>query len=149
MSIGRTIGCLAVALAVALAPAAYARDEALHLPIKEVTEDAGNKARLGSDVALYFGAQATPAIETALGTASTSKKTNAFNKGDAEACRWAMLSALLTLVSSARSRGADAVVDIRSNYQHVEFSSETEYECHAGNLMAGVAFTGRLVKLKK
>ena len=40
-----------------------------------------------------------------------------------------------------------AVVNIRSNYKNIEFSSETEYECGAGNVSGGTAFVGDVVKL--
>ena len=40
----------------------------------------------------------------------------------------------------------DAVVNIKSNYKHHEFSSSTEFECGAGNIIAGVALKADLVK---
>ena len=40
----------------------------------------------------------------------------------------------------------DAVVNIESNYKNRQFSSETEFECGAGAIMAGVALKGTLVK---
>jgi hypothetical protein len=43
--------------------------------------------------------------------------------------------------------GGNAIVNIRSNYKNVEFSSETEYECGAGNVTGGTVFVGDVVKL--
>jgi hypothetical protein len=40
----------------------------------------------------------------------------------------------------------DAVVNIESNYKNRQFSNETEFECGAGAIMAGVALKGTLVK---
>jgi hypothetical protein len=44
--------------------------------------------------------------------------------------------------------GANAVVNIISYYRKVPMSSDTQYECHAGTLMAGVALKGDFVKIE-
>ena len=67
-------------------------------------------------------------------------------KSDKEACEWVMLSALKALQQRAITENMDAVVNIESNYKHRHFASETEFECGAGALMAGVALKGTLVK---
>jgi hypothetical protein len=136
-------------LLAALAPSAQARDTTLHLPIKDVLEHPEYKTRLGSDIALYFGKQAAPATQQSFGEVVTNRKTNSFGKPDEEACRWAMLAALLQLVERARQDGGDAVVDITSYYKRQEFVSDSEYECHAGGFIAGLALKGRIVKLKR
>ena len=79
--------------------------------------------------------------------ARTNKKTNFFNKSDQEGCDWAFLSAMITMTQYAQRVGGNAIVNIRSNYKSIEFSSETEYECGAGNVTGGVAFVGDVVKL--
>ena len=76
------------------------------------------------------------------GPATTNRKTNALNKSDEEACRWVLMSALVALQDAAKDRGANAVVDIVSNYKGREYASATRYECGAGTLMAGVALKG-------
>jgi hypothetical protein len=141
--------CAVVLLFAALAPAAHARDTVLHLPVKDVLDDPGYKTRLGSDVAFYFGNQAVPGVPQRLAEVVTNRKTNSFGKPDLEACRWAMLSALLQLVERTRELGGDAVVDVRSFFKRVEFVSDTEYECHAGGIIAGVTLKGQIVKLKQ
>ena len=60
-----------------------------------------------------------------------------------------MLSALKALQQRAVKEGMDAVVGIESNYKKRHFVSETEFECGAGALMAGVALKGTLVKFQK
>ena len=45
--------------------------------------------------------------------------------------------------------GADAVINIVSNYKHKEMSSQTEFECHDGNIVSGVALKADFVKLAK
>jgi len=66
----------------------------------------------------------------------------------AEACRWVALSALRALQDGAKSRGANAVVDIVSYYKKNEFKSTTSYECYAGAILAGVALKGTYAKVK-
>ena len=55
---------------------------------------------------------------------------------------------MLALQKRAHSVGADAVVNIVSNYKNIENSSATEFECHEGNIMSGVALKREFVKLK-
>jgi uncharacterized protein YbjQ (UPF0145 family) len=59
-----------------------------------------------------------------------------------------MLSALLALHQRAITLGANAVVNIRSNYKNDLFRSDTEYTCGAGGLMAGVALIGDFVLIE-
>jgi hypothetical protein len=105
------------------------------------------ESKINSSIRLFFGDQEHPAIERTVGTYSANKKTNAFNKSDKEACEWAFLSAIITLQNRAVTEGANAVVNIRSYYYKNEFSSATEFECGAGNVVAGVTLKGDVVKL--
>ena len=107
------------------------------------------KARLGDDVAFRFGDGKVPAGAQQLGEFVTNKKTNSVGKPDEEACRWAMLSALLELRERAAKEGGNAVVNIVSYYKKETYSSPTDYECHAGGIIAGVALKGVVVKLRK
>ena len=50
------------------------------------------------------------------------------------------------LQEGARGVNAKAVVEIVSYYKKREFSSATEFECHVGTLMAGVALKGSYAK---
>jgi hypothetical protein len=45
--------------------------------------------------------------------------------------------------------GANAVVNIVSFYQKNVMSSPTEFECHAGAVIAGVALKGDFVKVEE
>lgn len=142
------MGLLALAGIVAAA-AAQARDSEYKLKIDEVLQRADFKDKLGSDVRFYFGDAKTPAVGQTLGEFVTNKKTNSFGKPDEEACRWAMLSALLELRERANREGGNAVIRIVSFYKKATFSSATEYDCHAGGFVAGVALKGTVAKLKK
>ncbi|MDE1308731.1 hypothetical protein L9W77_17725 [Vibrio aestuarianus] len=77
------------------------------------------------------------------------KKTNAFNKTDEEACNWVFLSAMIALKDRAIKEGGNAVVNIKSNYKNNLTSSNDTFQCGAGAVMAGVALSGEVVKLKK
>ncbi|WP_341675748.1 hypothetical protein [Niveibacterium sp. SC-1] len=139
---------LVVALAACAAFSAQARDTELHLPLQDALNSADAKAKLTGEVKFFFGDQKHGAVAQEMGSDVTNQKTNAFNKSDEEACQWVFLSAMLQLQKRAKDLGADAVVDIQSFYKKDPFVSATEYECHAGALMAGVALKGRFVKLK-
>lgn len=142
-----TIAVSAAAMA-AIAPA-QARDTKHMLPIADAMAANDARNRLGDTVQFYFGDQKTPAILERLGSDKTSQKTNSFGKSAQTACNWAFLSAMLRLQERARELGANAVVNIVSNYKNVESSSATEFECHDGAMMTGVALKGEFVKLKR
>jgi uncharacterized protein YbjQ (UPF0145 family) len=136
---------LALAIALSAASAAHARDTDYKLRVDDVLQNAEYKARLGDDVSFSFGNQRAVGGES-LGEYVANEKTNSFGKSDETACRWAMLSALLKLKQRAKQLGGDAVVNIVSYYKKAEFSSPTEFDCHAGALVAGVALKGTVVK---
>lgn len=127
---------------------AHASDRKVMLPITGAMTSNDASTRLDDSVKFYFGKQATPKIEKRFVSDKTSKKTNAFGKSDEKACNWVFLSSMLQLQARAKELGANAVINIVSNYDNVEFSSETEFECHAGAIMAGVALKGDFVKIK-
>jgi uncharacterized protein YbjQ (UPF0145 family) len=138
---------LAVAVVICAVGAAHARDDRQMHSIALAFDTKDAKERLDPGVKLYFGKLEYPAVERVIGEWKTNKKTNAVGKSDQEACQWAFLSAMLQLQKRAREEGGDAVVEIKSVYRDVPTVSETEFVCGAGNLMAGVAFRGKVVKL--
>ncbi len=128
-----------------LSGTAQARDDVLTLPLNTIIGTDKAKQTL-LDIPIYFAGQSHPEIGKDTVEVSTSRKTNAFGKSDNEACQWVLLSALKVLQDAALKRGYDAVVNIRSNYKHNEFSSATKFQCGAGSIMAGVALKGDLAK---
>jgi len=138
---------IAAAAVAAVAPA-QARDNKMMMSIENAMNDNDARNRLGDSVKFYFGAQKTPAIAKKLSTDQTSQKTNSFGKSPEKSCNWAFLSAMLRLQARAKELGADGVVNIVSNYKNVENASETEFECHDGAMMTGVALKGDFVKFK-
>jgi len=140
---------LASMVVLSLAASVEARNTKYDLPIAGVTQNPDFQSKLGTDVSYYFADQKTSKVEQTLGEYVTNKKTNSFNKSDESACQWAFLSALLELRDRAKEEGGNAVINIISFYQKDPFSSETEYECHAGGVIAGVALKGTVAKLAK
>jgi uncharacterized protein YbjQ (UPF0145 family) len=126
---------------------AHARDTKHILPIAAAmaTKDADEK--LERSVKFFFGQQEFSKVVTNLGTDVSNRKTNAFGKSDEKACNWAFLSAMIALEKRAKQLGANAVVNIVSYYRKVEMSSMTDFECHAGAVIAGVALKGEFVKI--
>ena len=129
------------------APVADARDTLQKLSLSSALEKAQASGKLAPGIKLFFGTQKFGKPTAQLGPARTNKKTNFFNKTDVEGCEWAFLSSMIALTQYAQRVGGNAIVNIRSNYKNNVFSSETEYECGAGNVTGGTAFIGDVVKL--
>lgn len=129
-----------------MAAPAQARDTELHLPFAEVLDMPQAKEKLDGSVKFYLAGQKTPKVLERLGSNFSNRKTNGVGKSDEEGCRWAALSALIALQEEAKSKGANAVVDIVSYYKKDEFKSDTEYECHAGAVIIGVTLKGTYAK---
>ena len=128
---------------------AFARDTKLMMPIEAAMADNNARGRLGDSVKFYFGNQATPKVLERLVIDQTSQKTNSFGKTPERSCNWAFLSAMLQLQKRALAVGANAVVNIVSNYGNIPMSSDTEFECHDGAIMSGVALKGEFVKIEQ
>lgn len=130
-----------------LSPVAHARDTISDYSVQEALSLNQTKYRLGNAVTFYFGSQKHNKVTRNFGEFKTNKKTNAFNKTDKEACQWAFLSAMVALRDRALREGGNAVINIKSNYRGSLNSSDTEFRCGAGNVVAGVALVGTVVKL--
>jgi uncharacterized protein YbjQ (UPF0145 family) len=145
----KKVTCSTIILASALSVAwpAYARDTKYLLPIAAALEVKDAKDKLDGSIKFFFGNQETPKVLTKLGTDVTNQKTNAVGRSDERACNWVFLSAMIQLEKRAKQLGANAVVNIVSFYKKDVMSSPTEFECHAGAVIAGVALRGEFVKI--
>jgi len=145
----KKVTCLTIILASVLSVAwpAHARDTKYLLPIAAALEVKDAKDKLDGSIKFFFGNQETPKVLTKLGTDVTNQKTNAVGKSDERACNWVFLSAMIQLEKRAKQLGANAVVNIVSFYKKDVMSSPTEFECHAGAIIAGVALRGDFVKI--
>ncbi len=140
----------AAALILAAIPGiSQARDTTHHLPFDAVVAEATQAGRLDGSVKFYLsGKRPSGQVNVINPNIITNQKTNAFNKTDEVACNWALQSALIKLQSAAKAAGANAVVEIASNYKNIEFKDSQNYECHAGAIMAGVALKGKLANVQ-
>ncbi|MEK0267561.1 excinuclease ATPase subunit [Stenotrophomonas rhizophila] len=143
----RRFALIAATALLAVASTAQARDTRVEQSLHELVNSAeARNVGIDGSVKFYLAGEKVSVLQR-LGEDVTNKKTNAANKSDAEACRW-VASALRALQDGAKSRGANAVVDIVSYYKKNEFKSTTNYECYAGTILAGVALKGTYAKVK-
>ncbi len=126
---------------------AHASDDKMMFPIAGGMSDSEAQAKLDPSIKFYFGDQPTPKVIAKLGADKTSQKTNAFAKSADKICNHAFLSALLALQKRAQELGANAVIHVVSNYNNIENSSPTDFECHVGGIIGGVALKGEFVKV--
>lgn len=137
------------ALALAAVTLVQARDDAVMLPLADVVQLGLDQGKLDGSVKFYLSGAATPKVSARLGDDVSNKKTNGVGKDDATACNWAALSALMAFESSAKQKGANAVVDMHSFYKKSPTKDPVNYECHAGNIMTGVALKGTYARIGK
>ena len=131
------------------APHAIAADTRVELSFQDLVNSPQAKAAgIDGSVRFYLAGQSHPAVVTKFGEGVSNKKTNGVGKSDEESCRWVALSVLKAFHDSAKARGANAVIDVVSYYKKNEFRCATNYECHAGGIMSGVALKGTYAKLK-
>jgi len=138
---------LVAAVLAACAAGSWAADAEHKMSFAELMESAAAQQKLDGSVRLYLQGQKTPKVLETKGQDVSNKKTNAFGKDATTTCQWAALSALLALQEKAKRLGANAVIDIVSYYKKDAFSSPTDYECHVGAIMSGVAFKGTYAKV--
>ncbi|WP_354686499.1 excinuclease ATPase subunit [Cupriavidus necator] len=130
-----------------LSAPAHARDTKYMLPMQEVLNMPEAKEKLDDSFRFYLSGQKTPKVLQRMESGVSNRKTNGVGKSDEEGCRWAALSALIALQETAKAQGANAVVDIVSYYKKNEVASPTDYECHAGAVVVGVALKGTYAKV--
>ena len=139
----------AILLIAASSSLADARNTRLLLKIQDVMSSSDFQEKVGNSIAFYFAYQPQPQVTQTLGEFVTNKKTNSFGKSDEAACQWAMLSALIQFRDRAVAEGGNAVINLVSYYDRDEIPDKSEYECHAGAFVAGVALKGTVAKLAK
>jgi len=126
-----------------------ARDDLNQYSVEEAMNTSDAKSKLNKGYIYLFGKQEHAEVVSNHGEFMANKKTNAFNKSDKQACQWAFLSAMITFQERVAKEGGNAVINIRSYYKKHDFTSETEFECGNGSLMAGVTLVGDVVTLKE
>jgi uncharacterized protein YbjQ (UPF0145 family) len=135
------------AMALVAATAVHARNEAVMLPLADVVKLGLDQGKLDGSVSFHLSGASTPAISEKLGDDVSNKKTNGVGKDDATACNWAALSALIAFEAKAKQKGANAVVDLHSFNKKQSTRDPVNFECRAGNVMAGVTFKGTYARV--
>ncbi|MCP3161473.1 excinuclease ATPase subunit [Myxococcus qinghaiensis] len=134
-------------LALTASSPALARDTVTMVRLADVLAMPQAEQKLDGTVKFYLAGAKTPEVTKELGEDVTNKKTNGVGKSDEEGCKWAVLSALISLQEGAQKRGANAVVNIVSYYKKNELQNAKEIECHAGTFAIGVALKGTYAKV--
>lgn len=124
-----------------------ATDKVVHFAFNNAVVAATQSGKLDGSVKFYLADIKPAGQATVLKTITIEKKTNAFGKQDQVSCDWALQSALISLQDDAKEVGANAVVDIVSDYDN-EYRDNEKYECHVGFLMSGVVLKAKLAKLQ-
>lgn len=143
-----TVRFIALIALASSATCALARDDIKEFSIADALATEQAKSILGDDIKFYFGNQSHGTVVKKFGEFGTNKKTNGVGKSDRQACEWAFISAMKSLRERAQREGANAVVNIRSNYRNVTTSSPDTFKCGAGAIMSGVALLGDVVEVK-
>jgi uncharacterized protein YbjQ (UPF0145 family) len=139
---------LVIALALAMPGIAAAKDQIQHYPFANAVAEATKSGKLDGTVKFYLhGNNPQGQVNVIKSDVSVNRKTNAFGKADQKTCDWALQSALIALQAAAKQAGANAVIDIVSDYGD-EYRDSEKYECHVGFLMSGVIMKGKLAKVQ-
>jgi hypothetical protein len=139
---------VAIAWLLAVPGLASAKDKIEHYPFANAVAAATKSGKLDGTVTFYLAGNNPQGQVTVIKSdVSVNRKTNAFGKADQPTCDWALQSALIALQDQAKEAGANAVIDIVSDYGN-EYRDGEKYECHVGFLMSGVIMKGKLAKLQ-
>jgi uncharacterized protein YbjQ (UPF0145 family) len=140
---------LAALFLITLPGISLAADQVVHLAFSNAVAAATQSGKLDGSVKFYLaGTQPAGQVTVVDDNVSTNRKTNAFGKSAQVTCDWALQSALISLQDDAKKAGANAVVDIVSNYDDHEYRDSQNYECHVGFLMSGVVLKAKLAKVQ-
>ncbi|MCB1582398.1 MAG: hypothetical protein R3E90_10860 [Marinicella sp.] len=132
---------------VAFSNSAIARNDLLTYQFSAAVEYGYQEGILDPSIKYYLAGQDHEKVKQSHGVFKSNKKTNSVGKDDKKACDWVLLSTLKSFQERAKSLGANAVINIKSNYKNREFVSNEVYQCGAGNILTGVALKGEVVAL--
>jgi uncharacterized protein YbjQ (UPF0145 family) len=116
------------------------------LPLAPAVAQSAQSAQ-GEQVALYFGSQAHPAVQSQLGQSSQSVRIARETGGQEASCNRALADALQKLRAYAHERHANAVINIGTSFHSTESASATEFTCGVSMSAAALRVRGDLVVL--
>ena len=142
----QTIRTALAVVAITSMPFAMAADEVVKFKIEGgiATGKASARDQIKDDIALYFGKQKTPPVVKKIWEGDSSQTSS--RRSQQERCETAFASAIIRLQNRARQEGGNAIINITSGSGE---SSETEFTCTSGRMMARVRLHGTVVTLKK
>ncbi len=126
----------------------FAADDLVTLNFKQAVQKGYDEGILDRNIRYYLQGQAHPEVIKNHGEFKSNKKTNGVGKSAEKSCNWVLLSVLKTYQKRAQNLGANAVINIKSNYKSREFIDDENYQCGNGFLMSGVALKGDVVEIK-
>ena len=143
----KTLG-LTILLLAAVPGLSLASEKVVHLPFDSAVAAATQSGKLDGSVKFCLAGTAPAGKLTVVNdNVDVTRKTNAFGKKDQESCDWVLQGILISLQGDAKRVGANAVIDIVSNYNNTEYRDAHDYECHRGFLMSGVALKAKFAKI--
>jgi uncharacterized protein YbjQ (UPF0145 family) len=101
----------------------------------------------GAGVALYFGSQDHPAVQSQIGQTTASVRIARETDGQDAACNRALTAALEKLRAYARDRHANAVINVGTSFHSTESASTTEFTCGVSPSAAALRVRGDVVVL--
>ena len=129
------------------AGSAQADSAAYTLPYSGVLAMPQAQTRLDPAVRLFFGPQQFAPPTSWRHDYFVDRSGNALFTSAESACRSVLLDNLVTLQDRARAVGANAVVNIVSDYSLSPRNDSDTYQCHVGNVTASVSLKGTMVTL--
>lgn len=117
------------------------------LPLAPAVAQSAQSAQ-GAQVALYFGSQAHPAVQSQLGQTTQSVRIAREASGQEASCNRALADALQKLRAYAHDRHANAVINIGTSFHSTESASATEFTCGVSTSAAALRVRGDVVVLE-
>ena len=119
------------------------------LPLAPVVAQSAQSAQPapGARVALYFGSQGHPAVQSQLGQTTASVRIARDTDGQDAACNRALAAALEKLRAYARDHHANAVINVGTSFHSTESASATEFTCGVSPSAAALRVHGDVVVL--
>ena len=131
-----------------LANQVNAADNLITLNFNQAVQQGYDEGVLDKSISYYLEGQKHPEIKKNHGEYKSNKKTNGVGKDQTKSCNWVLLSVLKAYQQRAQQLGANAVINIKSNYKSRVYIDSKNYQCGDGLLMSGVALKGDIATLK-
>ncbi len=126
---------------------ATAKDEMEKYSIQEAFQYNKVSTQFDGSVSFFWGNQSYPPVVTKFRSYKTSKRTSLLSKERDYACSLAMAEALKTLEERALKEGGNAIINIVSNVNNIEESSDVDFTCMVGRVVVNVALKGMVVTI--